>query len=784
MGSLALLTMLQRPFPVPILLSIFAAASMSANEAQPMLEVMEVVAPLSLEDAESAANVQAANAEAIADGGLDLTDFLRRNTASVFVNEAQGNPLQGDVQYRGFVGSPLLGLPQGIAVYQDAVRVNEPFGDTVNWALIPESAIGSVFLVPGSNPLFGANALGGALSVVTKDGFAHPGTKAELSAGSFGRWSVGAEAGGSRSERFAHFATASVLKESGWRDHSPTESAEGFGKLIWQRPNSRVDLAVTLASTDLVGNGAAPEQLLAIDRSAIFTRPDRTRNRLALATLVGEADFENFALQGNAYFRKSDIESYNGDDSDYEACDGDESDEAGESRSFASGLLCLEDGVAMDAQGAPIAADERLQGATANRTDTAQIGYGFSAQAERLDTFGERGNRLAFGVSLDSADIDFDASTELGRLDATRLAIPGGVFVGDAFTEVAAEMQTAALYVVNALAATPRLGLTVSARYNRSQVTLRDGLGTALDGDHVFHRLNPAASATYRASTALALFATYGESSRAPTPVELTCADEDAPCRLPNAFLADPPLQQVVARTMEVGARGQNAAFRWRVAWFDSRSLDDILFISAGAFTNEGYFDNIGTTARRGFELGLDGETERFGWFLRFTQLRATFEDAFSVPSANHPKATAGEIAVSAGDHLPLVPKRLLKGGVRWDANERLTLRGEVLHSAGFHLRGDEANIVAGIDGHSVVNLYASYRFNARLRGFLAIDNALAERYATFGVFGDAEEVLGEGFDGGRFLTPAAPRAGWVGLEFRRRPSTTRSAATRPAAPR
>ena len=777
----------RRQFSVPIFLSIFSAASMFANEIRPMLEVMEVVAPLSLGDAESAANVQAASAEPIADGALDLTDFLRRNMASVFVNEAQGNPLQGDVQYRGFVGSPLLGLPQGIAVYQDAVRVNEPFGDTVNWALIPESAIGSVFLVPGSNPLFGANALGGALSVVTKDGFAHPGTKAELSAGSFGRWSVGAEAGGAHSERFAHFATASVLKESGWRDHSPTETAEGFGKLTWQRPNSRVNLAVTLGSTDLVGNGAAPEQLLAIDRSAIFTRPDRTRNRLALATLGGEADFESFALRGSAYFRKSDIDSYNGDDSDFEACDedddGDESEEAG-SRRPVSGLLCFEDEVATDHQGAPIAADERLQGATVNRTDTAQIGYGFSAQAERLDTFGVRSNRLAFGISLDSADIDFAASTELGRLDTTRLAIPGGVFVGDAFTEVAAETQTAALYVVNALAVTPHLGLTVSARYNRSQVTLRDGLGTALDGDHVFRRLNTAASATYRASTALALFATYGTSSRAPTPVELTCADEDAPCRLPNAFLADPPLQQVVARTMEVGARGQNAAFRWRLAWFDSRSLDDILFISAGAFTNEGYFDNIGTTARRGFELGLDGETERFGWFLRFTQLRATFEDAFSVPSANHPQATAGEIAVNAGDHLPLVPKRLLKGGVRWNASERLTLRGEVLHSAGFHLRGDEANIATGINGHSVVNLHASYRFSARLRGFLAIDNALAERYATFGVFGDAEEVLGEEFDGSRFLTPAAPRAGWIGLEFRRRPSTTRSAATRPAAPR
>src|SRR5690606_27919488 len=128
-----------------------------------------------------AANVQSATAAALREQrALDLADFLRRNLASVFVNEAQSNVLQPDVQYRGFVGSPLLGLPQGIAVYQDGVRLNEPFGDTVNWALIPESAIDSVYLMPGSNPLFGLNALGGAIVIETKDGFSHPGASAEV----------------------------------------------------------------------------------------------------------------------------------------------------------------------------------------------------------------------------------------------------------------------------------------------------------------------------------------------------------------------------------------------------------------------------------------------------------------------------------------------------------------------------------------------------------------------------------------------------------------------------
>ena len=744
-----------------IFLSMLAVCAVAgqktgAPEASLALEVVDVVAPLNLEGGAGALNIQAASAEQIAAArALDLADFLKRNAASVFVNEAQGNPLQGDVQYRGFVGSPLLGLSQGIAVYQDAVRVNEPFGDTVNWALLPESAIGSVLLVPGSSPLFGTNALGGALAVTTKDGFAHPGRKAALSAGSFGRRALTVETGASRDDRFAHFATAAVLREEGWRDFSPTDATQGFGKLTWQRQRARVDLSVALAATDLVGNGAAPEQLLTVDRTAIFTRPDRTQNELALFSLRGERDFSDRVLaQGNLYWRASDIETYNGDDSDYEACDEDDA------------YLCLDDELAVDRDGLPLMVEEGLEGATVNRTETAQKGMGFGLQIERFDAFAGGRNRLVIGLAVDVADIDFAASTELGRLDETRLAIPGGVFAGDAFTEVEASTSTIAPYLANTFAPKDRLRLTASARYNRSRVVLRDGLGTALDGDHVFRRLNLALAANYQAARNVALFAAYGESNRAPTPVELTCADEDAPCRLPNAFLADPPLEQVVARTLEVGARGKLPAFDWRLAWFGSRNDDDILFISAGAFTNEGFFDNVGTTARSGFELSLDGRAGRATWFLHLTQLSATFEDAFDVASANHPQATAGEIAVRPGDRLPLLPERLLKAGFSWQASERAKLGGEALHSSGFHLRGDEANTTAGIGGHTVVNLRADYRFDQRFTGFVLVENALDERYATFGVFGDAEEVLGEHFDNSRFVTPAAPRAGWLGIEF------------------
>src|SRR5204863_9672467 len=125
-----------------------------------------------------------------------LAEFLQNNPTSVTGNAAQGNPYQPDISFRGFTASPLVGVPQGLSVFQDGVRMNEPFGDVVNWDLLPQSAIASIQLLPGSNPLFGLNTLGGALAIYTKSGSAYPGTSVELSGGSFGRRTLQLEHGG------------------------------------------------------------------------------------------------------------------------------------------------------------------------------------------------------------------------------------------------------------------------------------------------------------------------------------------------------------------------------------------------------------------------------------------------------------------------------------------------------------------------------------------------------------------------------------------------------------
>ena len=414
-----------------------AASARGGALAQPatQVEVIEVVGatPLGgeLDTDRIAANVQTASAAELREqGALDLADFMKRSLGSVFVNEAQSNPLQPDVQYRGFVGSPLLGLPQGLAVYQDGVRINEPFGDTVNWALIPESAIDSVYLVPGSNPLFGLNALGGAIAVRTKDGFDHAGTRAELHGGLVRPRrrcrprpaARSATSSATSSRRRTSKRTAGATSRRPRRSSSSASSRRSAS-------GSRSTSSLTRVDTDLIGNGAAPEDLLELDREAIFTRPDRTENTLTMLSVSGEQTVSpNVTLRGNLYVRASDIDTLNGDDSDFEECED------------TPGFICEEEGddeeLALDENDEPIPADDDARGrhrqshATRSRTAPAsRLQADFTGDARAAATIASRS-----ASAHDEADVEFGASTELGALDETRQAVPGGVFVGEAFT--------------------------------------------------------------------------------------------------------------------------------------------------------------------------------------------------------------------------------------------------------------------------------------------------------------------------------------------------------------
>ncbi|HVS25313.1 MAG TPA: TonB-dependent receptor [Gammaproteobacteria bacterium] len=709
-----------------------------------------------LDTSRVAGNVQTATAEQIREAGaLDLADFMKRALGSVFVNDAQGNPLQPDVQYRGFVGSPLLGLPQGLAVYQDGVRVNEPFGDTVNWALIPESAIDTVSLMPGSNPLFGQNALGGALSIDTKSGFSHPGTSVEALAGSFGRVELQAETGGAAEDRLGWFVTGSYLDEDGWRDYSPTTAKQLFANVATRTDKRWLGLSVTYADTDLVGNGAAPVELLAQDRAAVFTHPDRTRNELTLLSFRGSQALSNrLALTGNVYSRSSNVRTLNSDDSDFAEC------------TATPGFICEPtaggEEIVRDPSGAPIPASPAVEGATVNRTSTEQDSVGLNVQATWTGEDTRRDNRLTLGLARDRSDVSFASSTELGSLDSTRLASPSGVLVGDASVDLGATIESTGVYATDTFTLAERAALTFSGRFNRTEVKLDDRLGGDLSGAHTFERFNPALGLTYMAEHALTLYAGYSEANRAPSPVELTCADPGDPCRLPNAFVADPPLKQVVAKTFEAGIRARDGSLH--VGLFRTTNDDDILFVSAGALTNQGYFTNVGETRRDGLELNLAIPLGKgWHWFLDYTYLDATFRDAFTAPSPHNPAAQNGEIRVAKGDRLPLVPHNLLKAGI-WIVRPRSDVGVDLVASSGSYYRGDEANLLEQLDGYAVVNVHAEFRLNDHARVLLNVDNLIDRTYETFGALGDAQRVLGPSYTDPRFVGPGAPRAAWVGV--------------------
>jgi outer membrane receptor protein involved in Fe transport len=747
-----------------LLSAIALAANAAESTAATPVETVVVVGVAPLPDQALPLELIPANVQVFSSAeldrlqALDLTQYMNRASGSVFINEAQNNPLQPDVQFRGFTASPLLGLPQGIAVYQDGVRINEAFGDTVNWALVPEFAISRLAVMPGSNPVFGMNALGGALTVQTKNGLTHPGKRAEVRGGAFSRTAAEAEFGASSDERLAFFVGGSYFDEDGWRDFSPSRARQVFADVRYAGAASTTGLSLTHVSTDLVGNGPSPVQLLEADREAIFTRPDRTRNDLLMLNLSVNYRLGTAAsLSGVVYRRRSDIGTLNGDDSTFEECE----DEPG--------VLCEEDGAqVLDANGDEIEFAPDVSGATLNRSSTGQETYGTSWQLMTTQAWADRKNHWVAGVSFDRSQVDFESSTELGSLDGTRNALPGGIFVQEAFTGLHTTTRSYGVYLTDTLELTSTLAVNLAGRYGVIEVNLDDRLGTELEGDHRFSRFNPAAGITYRPASAVQFYASIGEASRAPSPAELTCADEGDPCRLPNAFLSDPPLEPVVSRTLEAGARGDLSFAHWHLGAFRSVNRDDILFISAGALTNEGFFENVGRTRRQGLELSLNGTlaAPKLAWSASYALVDATFQENFSVASGNNPAAVDAEIEVESGDRIPSVPRHLLKASLDYSIGPRWSVGADWSHASGQYLRGDEGNRVAPVSGYSILNLRATFKLSDHFSCFALIDNALDEEYETFGVFGEADDVLGAEYQDTRFLSPGAPRAAWVGVRL------------------
>jgi len=769
------------------------------------------------------APVETASAKDIQQSGsLDLTDLLNQRLSSVHINQNAENPYEPDINYRGYTASGLLGTPEGISVYLDGVRQNQPFGDIVAWDLIPKVAISDIALMPGSNPMFGLNTLGGALSVETKDGDSAPGATLSVSGGSFGRRTAEFEYGGSSSNGLNWYVAGNLSREDGWRIDSPSEVRQSFGKLGWQHGNTLLSLTFAYADNWLTGNGLQDFRFLEQNYGSVYSVPDITWNRSPSLNLIVRHSFtNNLSFSGNAYFRYIRSDTTNGDinsDSfgndlyDLSPDDVQALTAAGYSGFPVSGnaatepfpkWLCI-------AQGLELADPSDTCTGIVTNTYTKQHNYGLSGQVSWLALH----NHIIAGGGWDRSSMTFQQGSQFGYLNPDRITVTPVDAFADGSTEsdgvpvdtrvnLRGLVNTYSLFAMDALNLGKSLTLTVSGRYNRTSLDNIDqlppptvaGSRGSLNGQYVFERLNPAVGLTYAATRYANLYASYSESSRAPTAIELGCADPTEPCNLPNALVSDPALKQVVARTIEAGVRGTlESKLRWNAGFFHGINYNDLLFV-ASEQTGFGYFTNFGKTRRQGAEAGLSDQLGKFTFGGNYTFLSATYQSSQVIDGGSNSTNDAGpgqdgNITVQPGDPIPQIPRNIVKAYADYAPTSKLSIDLDFEAVGRSYARGNENNqdqpdgvyyVGQGYSpGYGVVNAGARYQLRKWVQLFVEVNNLLNHRYYTAAQLGptpfdNAGNFVAQPFapvNGNypirttTFLAPGAPIGAWGGIRF------------------
>jgi outer membrane receptor protein involved in Fe transport len=694
------------------------------------------------------ANVQVATSKEIdQQKPLNLGEFLDNNLGSVNTSNGIGNPYQMDVSYRGFNASPVMGSPVGMSVYFDGVRFNEPFGDTVNWDLIPSNAISSINLIPGSNPLFGLNTLGGALAVNTKSGATSPGVSATLTGGSWGRRAFQFEAGGEDKERgLDYFVAGNIFHEDGWREHSSSDVRQVFSKVGWHNDKTDLDLSLALVDNEMEGTQALPLSMWGNTKQA-YTYPDSIKNKLAMISLKGTHFLaDDKLIAGNVYYRMSNAKSFNSNAGCVAGCptstNGTPSDQA-----------------AMDSQNV--------------MSTTYQDGYGGSLQFSLLDDLIGHHNNFTVGASADWSRTSFNQDGYLANLfNYQTVTDPSMSLQNDVRLKTRSDYY--GLYATDNFAFNDQINVTLSGRYNIAKVNLA-GYSTdytvtpsdvgSLDGNHEYKRFNPAIGFNYNPTKSLGFYGGYNEGMRAPTPIELSCADPARPCALPAGFNSDPDLKKVVAKTWEGGVRGKlTKDVSWNIGVYDTKTDNDIQFMTDPGSTVLGYFKNVGKTERKGLEMGIHGKLDKLAFAANYGFVDATYESGFDVASGSNSSMDAGLIHVNKGNRLPGIARQTLKVRSSYEITPEWSFGGNLLVAAGQYAHGDENNqdVNGKVPGYAVLNLDTSLKLNQNWILFAKVNNVFDKEYATYGQLG---QNIYTGIDE-QFRTPSAPRAGWVGITY------------------
>ena len=749
--------------------------------------------------------------------GVTFADQLINNAQGVTFSETQGNPWQPDVMFRGFSASPLAGTPQGMSVYVDGVKVNEAFGDTVHWDLIPNFAIQNMQVVPGSNPVYGMNTLGGAIAIQTKDGRNNQGAALEVEGGSWGRKRALAQFGGvSKDGSVDYFFGAQNIDEDGWRKHSPTHINQTFGKIGWQNESSKLDLSYIGAYNNMIGNGLTPIDMLGSDRTGIHTTPDQTKNYLNHFALNGAHWLnKDVMLSGNTYYRTSNRNTLNGDANDdfkdYTTTGASTSssakggvDTAGFCRPRGSDSL----GDAYD--------EEACAPGILNRSRIKQRNLGFNLQAAFNQDIFKMKNLFISGVSYDLARTKLTQTEQISDVDGGTAGafttgtgatggtdIAGGTWFDSARRPInldddieldvllGGRSRTASLFATDTLSLNSQWHFTASARYNHTKVKNRDHIRTgdeSLSGDHNFNRVNPSLGLTFTPYDNLSVFGTYSESNRAPTSIELGCANPARPCKLPNAMASDPPLDQVVAKTYEGGLRGKlTESLKWNASIYRTMNHDDIHFINSSTNSGAlGYFDNIGRTKRQGYDLGLAGTIDKFFFRAGYSFISAKYDSDIQLLNEVNSASDDDVVNVRKGNYLAGIPKHQFKLRAQYEILPKWLIGTNVVYFSDQFVHGNENNAHQAntenctedgnrscpgkLSGYTVVNLDTQYDAGQGWKLFAKAINIFDKEYYSGGRLAETyfspTGTWGADDRGVTGVVPGAPRAAWVGLRY------------------
>jgi iron complex outermembrane recepter protein len=703
----------------------------------------------------------------------DLLQSMVRALPGVALSDQTGNQFQLNLDYRGFVASPVIGTPQGLALYQNGVRINEVFGDVINWDFIPQNAINRLTLVP-SNPVYGLNAIGGALSLEMKNGFTYHGVEGEVNGGSYGRIGTSVQAGGELGN-LSGYITADAIDDAGWRNSSPSSLRRVYTDLGARGEQTEFHVTFTGADNSFGAAAATPLQMLSQDWASIYTIPQTTHNQLGFLTASASwKPSDTWTYQAVAYYRsfhQSHVDG-NGTNVQNSGCPD-------------PTVLCfpnLDGSVSklLTTGGQTVPATGPLGSSVLgeiDRTWTATNSFGGSVQVSSSEKIFGHENNFTLGVSFDRGLVQFSTTSELGIINANQFpTIQGsGLFIDLPSGDVApvglgATTRYTGIYATDTFDITNRLSITAGGRFNFAQIDLSDELGNndLLNGDHGYSHFNPMIGATYKITPNVTLYGGYAVANRAPTPLELGCSDPVRPCLIDNALVGDPALRQVVTYTNEAGLRGQfniaKGQLSWTVGAFHAVNTNDILNVASPLPGHE-FFQNAGDTLRQGIEANVSYKQDRWNIYANYTYVNATFLNKLVLSSPFNPFADVnGNIYVVPGDHLPAIPDFRFKAGIEYQITDPWKLGADLNIIGSQWLVGDESNQNPKIPAYWVVNLHSSYKVAENVEVFGLVRNLFDRHYYVYGTFFDVTSFPYLNLTDPRTFVPGIPFAVYLGV--------------------